>query len=226
MRLHPSRYRLFVAAQLPIMLILLVLTGCGVGVNRSFHIPDGTTRETGLTTVNGRIDIGSDCSINGDCHTVNGRIEVGDNTEAGDLLTVNGRVTIGAGCTVNGDVGTVNGKAKIGDGTVVHGEVNTVNGSIKLNGASVDGDVGTVNGDIELTGQAEVGGDVVVSGNKSSSTIEVRVFDGSVIHGDVRVEGHRTVRVLLAGGGEVHGQVRGAEIVTEEAVTELEATDQ
>jgi predicted acyltransferase (DUF342 family) len=226
MRLTRLTQRSHSALGLQTLVVLLLLTGCGVGVNRSFHIPDGTRRETGVMTVNGRIEIGSDCSIQGDCHTVNGRIELGDNSEAGDMQTVNGRVTVGSGCTVNGDVGTVNGKATVGQGTIVHGEVNTVNGSIKLKGASVDGDVGTVNGDIELTSQAEVGGDVVVSGGKSSSAIEVRVFEGSVIHGDVRVEGRREVRVILAGGGEVRGQIRGAEVVNEDIVTELEATEQ
>ncbi|MEN8163026.1 MAG: hypothetical protein ABFS37_02765 [Acidobacteriota bacterium] len=202
--------------------ILIALTVCvvalvGCGVNTSYRIDDGTTRTGGILTVNGSIRVGSDCTIGGDCTTVNGRIEVGDRTKVEDLQTVNGRITVGEDCLIDGDLGTVNGRVNCGSGSRITGEVGTVNGDITLDGASAEHDVTTVNGDVELSAGAFVGGDIVISGNsKSGSGIEIRIADGSIVAGDVRVKSKRKVRVVLSGGGEVQGKIKGAEVVRED----------
>ncbi len=197
---------------------LLAVAGCGV--NKSYRIDNGTTRAEGILTVNGSIRIGSDCTVGGDCTTVNGRIEVGDRSRVEELKTVNGRITVGEDCLIDGDLGTVNGRARCGPGSRITGELGTVNGDITLEGARVEHDVTTVNGDVDLSAGAFVGGDIVISGNsKSASTIEIRIADGSVVAGDVRVKSQRKVQVILSGGGEVQGKIQGAEVVREDEST-------
>ncbi len=205
-----------------IVVAVAVLTGAGCGVNKSYRIDDGTTRAEGILTVNGSIRIGSDCTIGGNCTTVNGRVEVGDRTRAEELKTVNGRITVGEDCLIDGDLGTVNGRVNCGSGSRITGEVGTVNGDITLAGARVEHDVTTVNGDVELSAGAFVGGDIVISGtSKSGSAIEIRIADGSVVAGDVRVKSKRKVQVVLSGGGEVQGKIQGAEVVREDETTEM-----
>lgn len=194
-----------------------VVTVVGCGVNKSYRIDDGTTRAEGILTVNGSIRIGSDCTVGGDCNTVNGRIEVGDRTRVEDLQTVNGRITVGENCLVEGDLNTVNGRVRCGSGSQVNGEVGTINGDITLVAARVEHDVTTVNGDVELSAGAFVGGAIVISGKSSSaSTVEIRIADGSIVAGDVRVKSKRKARVVLSGGSEVQGKIHGAEIVRED----------
>lgn len=194
---------------------LLAVVGCGV--NKSHRIDDGTKRSGGILTVNGSIRIGSDCTIGGDCATVNGRVEVGDRSQAEELKTVNGRITVGEDCLIDGDLGTVNGRVNCGSGSRIDGEVGTVNGDITLDGARVEHDVTTVNGDVELSAGAFVGGDIVISGNsKSTSTVEIRIADHSIVAGDIRVKSRRKVQVVLSGGGEVQGKIKGAEVVRED----------
>jgi len=194
-----------------------LLTVAGCGVNKSYRIDDGTTRSEGILTVNGSVRVGSDCTIGGDCTTVNGRIEVGDRTRVEELKTVNGRITVGEECLIDGDLGTVNGRVNCGSGSRITGEVGTINGDITLEGARVEHDVTTVNGDVELSAGAFVGGDIVISGDsKSGSTVEIRIADGSVVAGDVRVKSKRKVQVTLSGGGEVQGKIQGAEVVRED----------
>ena len=206
-------------------LILIGVTVClvvaaGCGVNKSYRIDDGTDRAEGILTVNGSIRIGSDCSIGGDCTTVNGRIEVGDRTRVEELKTVNGRIVVGEDCMIDGDLGTVNGRINCGSGSRISGEVGTVNGDITLERARVEKDVTTVNGDVDLSAGAYVGGDIVISGNsKSGSAISIRIADGSIVAGDVKVKSHRTVQVVLSGGGEVRGKILGAEVVREDGGT-------
>ncbi len=200
-----------------VVVAVCVLTVAGCGVNKSYRIDDGTTRSEGILTVNGSIKIGSDCRIGGNCTTVNGRIEVGDRTQVEELKTVNGRITVGEDCLIDGDLGTVNGRARCGSGSRITGDVGTVNGDITLDGARVEHDVTTVNGDVELSAGAFVGGDIVsAGGSKSASTVEIRIADGSIVAGDVRVKGKRKVRVVFCGGGEVQGKIQGAEVVRED----------
>jgi DUF4097 and DUF4098 domain-containing protein YvlB len=194
------------------------LCACGFGVNQSFTIADGTTLDGGRTTVNGRITVGTNCEVSGDCQTVNGRITVGEGSRVGALHTVNGRIEIGSSVRVNGDVATVNGSIGIQDGTAVDGDVSTVNGGITLVGSTVGGTLTVHNGDVVLLARSRVKKDVVIKKGKSSSKRgqEIRVSDGSVVEGDVIVRGARgEVTVHLSGGGEVKGEVRGAEVVTE-----------
>jgi len=194
---------------------LLAVAGCGV--NKSYRIDDGTTRSEGILTVNGSIRVGSDCTVGGDCTTVNGRVEVGDRSRVEELKTVNGRITIGEDCLIDGDLGTVNGRINCGSGSRITGEVGTVNGDISLDGARVEHDVTTVNGDVELSAGAFVGGDIVIHGaSKSASKVEIRIADGSVVAGDIRVKNQRKVQVVLSGGGEVQGKIKGAEVVKED----------
>lgn len=194
----------------------LALAALGCGVNRSYTIDDGTTRDRGIHTVNGSIRIGTDCTIGGECRTVNGRVELGDRSSSGSLHTVNGRIEVGAGCTVEGDVATVNGSVSCGPDTRVEADVTTVNGTITLRGASVGRNVELVNGDVILEEGALVAGDVVISGGGSDhGDVEVRVGPGSVIEGDVRARRSRDVTVVLVGDGEVRGEIRGAEVVRE-----------
>jgi hypothetical protein len=194
---------------------VLALAAWGCGVNRSYNIEDGTTRSSGIRTVNGSVRVGSDCKIGGECRTVNGRVELGDRSSSGSLHTVNGRVEVGARCEVDGDVTTVNGSVTCGPETQVEADVTTVNGTIRLSGTRVGRNVELVNGDVLLEDGAVVAGDIVISGSGNESDVEIRIGPGSVVEGDVRARASREVRVILVGDGEVRGEIRGAEVIRE-----------
>ncbi len=200
------------------ILLLLFTGGCNAGVNRSFRVADGETVDSGFNSVNGSIRIGSDAEVKGSSHTVNGRISVDDGSKVRDLGTVNGSIQLAGKVAVRGDLESVNGDVRCGPGTEVDGDVNTVNGDVDLEGAVVDG-IETINGEVTLRAGSRVRRDVVIDRNPGSSnrrTLEIRVLDGSVIEGDVVVKARkRKVTVVLAGGGEVQGEIEGAEVVRE-----------
>jgi len=113
-----------------IALIACWLLVAGCGVNKSIYVADGETVEAGKATVNGKVTIGSNCQVRGDCRTVNGRVTVGSGSEVGGLQTVNGSIRIANNVSVDGDVATVNGSIRLAENTSVGGEVETVNGSV------------------------------------------------------------------------------------------------
>ena len=199
--------------------VLLFAAGCNAGVNRSFRVGDGEVTDSGFNSVNGSIRIGRDAEVKGSSHTVNGRISVDDGSKVRDLATVNGSIDIADKVEVDGDLESVNGGVECGSGTEVDGDIKTVNGDVELDGAVVDGSVETINGEVTLRGASRVKRDVVIDRNRGSSsrrTLEIRVLDDSVIEGDVIVKSRkRKVRVVLAGGGEVKGEIDGAEVVRE-----------
>ncbi len=198
---------------------LLFAAGCNAGVNRSFKVADGETIDSGFNSVNGSIRVGKDAEVKGSSHTVNGRISVDDGSKVSDLATVNGSIHIAEKATVNGDLESVNGGVQCGSDTQVDGDISTVNGDVDLDGAVVEGSVETINGVVTLRGASRVKRDVVIERNRGSSsrrTLEIRVLDGSVIEGDVIVKSRkRKVTVVLADGGEVKGEIDGADVVRE-----------
>lgn len=198
---------------------LLFTAGCQAGVNRSFSVADGETVDSGFNTVNGSIRVGRDAKVKGSSHTVNGRISVDDGSTVGDLGTVNGSIRIAEKVTVDGDLESVNGGVECSLGSEVDGDISTVNGDVDLEGTVVDGSIETINGEVTLRDASRVKRDVVIERNRGSSsrkTLEIRVLDGSVIEGDVVVKARkRKVKVILADGGEVKGEIDGAEVVRE-----------
>ncbi len=201
------------------VLLLLFAAGCNAGVNRSFRVADGETVDSGFNSVNGSIQIGSDAEVKGSSHTVNGRISVDEGSKVRDLATVNGSIQIADKVSVDGDLESVNGNVQCGPGTQVDGDINTVNGDVDLESAVVDGSVETINGEVTLRAGSRVKRNVVIDRNPGSSSrraLEIRVLDGSVIEGDVIVKARkRKVTVVLAGGGEIQGEITGAEVVRE-----------
>ncbi|MEM7582742.1 MAG: hypothetical protein AAF560_05130 [Acidobacteriota bacterium] len=198
-------------------LILLTLTGCKFGVNRSLRVADGETVEGGMQTVNGSVRIGRDAKVGGASRSVNGGITVGDSSTVGSLSTVNGSIHIAESVRVNGDLGTINGAVESGRGTEVDGDISTINGRLELDETEVRGSLSTHNGAVTLRG-GRVHRDIVIEGrggNKSSSELKIRLLDGAVVEGNVIVEDEaRRVTVYLEDGGEVQGEIRGAEVAS------------
>ncbi len=199
---------------------LLFAAGCNAGVNRSFRVADGETADSGFNSVNGSVQVGREAEVKGSSHTVNGRISVDDGARVRDLGTVNGAIRIADNVTVDGDLESVNGGVECGQGTEVDGDVSTVNGDVDLDGTIVDGNVETINGEVTLRAGARVKRDVVIERNRGDSSrrvLEIRVLGGSVIEGDVIVKDtERKVKVVLASGGEVEGEIDdSAEVVRE-----------
>lgn len=205
---------------LSVLLIpFLSFLGCDASVNRSQHLGDGE-RSTGLASVNGSIYVGSNCIVDGSCHTVNGRIEVGDGSQVEALETVNGRIRIGAKVEVGGNAGTVNGSIECGPGSKVHGDVSTVNGRVELRNAVVDDEVSTVNGDVRLREKSVVRGGIVIKGRRGhffgDHGLEIRVEGGSKVEGGIDVrDPDRKVKVYLDKDSTIQGDVRNAEVVKE-----------
>jgi DUF4097 and DUF4098 domain-containing protein YvlB len=195
--------------------------GCDASVNRSKHLADGE-RSTGMSSVNGSIHVGSNCIVDGGCHTVNGRVEVGDGSQVEALKTVNGRIRIGAHVDVGGEAGTVNGSIECGPGSKVHGNVHTVNGRVELRGTVVDDEVSTVNGDVLLRDKSVVHGDIIIKGRSGhffgghDRGLEIRLAGGSMVEGGIDVrDPDRKVKVYVDKDSKVNGEIRNAEVIKE-----------
>ena len=205
---------------MPFLLVLVVLLwGCDVSVNRSVHLRDGE-HSRGMTSVNGSIHVGTRCVVDGNCRTVNGRIEVGDDSKVGDLNSVNGRIRLGANVDVDGNAKTVNGSIACGSGSRIHGRLSTVNGRIELRNSEVDEDVSTVNGDVLLREGSVVRGDIVIKGRHGNffdqPRLEIRISEGSRVEGRILVrDSDIEVKVYLSKDATVKGEIRNAEVIKE-----------
>ena len=201
-------------------LLAVGLQACKMGINETLYVKDGETQRGDLNSVNGSIIIGKNCDVRGDCRSVNGRIEVGSGSSVEDLQSVNGGISLDEQVQVRQDVGTVNGPVSSAAGVKIRGRIKTLNGDMDLRGTAVTGDLRTMNGDIALASQSTVHGDIIVEEQHGSSdhsrVLDIRLSDGSIVEGSVIVEDDDiTVRVHLASGGAVKGEVRGAEVVNE-----------
>jgi len=202
-----------------LVLFTMLFWGCDASVNRSIHVGDGE-RSGGLNSVNGSIHVGSNCQVDGNCHTVNGRIDVGGGSRVQGLETVNGRLRLGANVVVDGHAGTVNGAIESGSGSKVHGRLSTVNGRIELSGTEVDEEISTVNGDILLQEKSVVHGGIVIKGNHGNffghNRLEIRISGGSTVEGGILVrDDDIEVKVYLSKDSTVKGEIKNAQVVRE-----------
>jgi len=225
-----------------IAVVSFIIMACGVssdtGINKSIFVADGEHRSNGLRSVNGSITVGNDAIVEGNCSTVNGKITVGENSEVGEVSCVNGGIYLDRGSKID-DVSCVNGSITLGSEVKVKGDVRTVNGSISskmfshiagsmetVNGdmlakqTTIVGDVETVNGDIDLLENSVVQGMVIVDReskkprSKEYKELIITVGSGSKINGNIEVKGDEpNVTVVLAGGGEVLGEIINAKVV-------------
>ena len=207
--------------RLPIFpaIVLLAAAGCHAGVNRTLRVDDGAETSRGLHTVNGSIRIGRDADVGGSSRSVNGNISVRDGSRVRSLATVNGSIEVAANVAVDGDLESVNGSVESGAGTEVSGDVATINGSLRLEGTLVQGKVRTHNGSVTLLDGSRIRQDVVIErsrGDGARRRLKIKIRDGAVVEGDVIVKDRdRPVTVYLSAGGEVLGEIRGAEVVRE-----------
>jgi DUF4097 and DUF4098 domain-containing protein YvlB len=178
-------------------------------VNGSISVGAGAIVSGDLSTVNGRIRVDSDATVE-DVSTVNGglRIDSGSRTES--LSTVNGAINVAENVTVDGEIEAVNGEIDLGKGSTVRRGISNVNGEIELRASSVGGDVSTVSGDVKLSDSAEVMGDIIVEkpsgwgwGKQKSRVPEIVIGPGSKVHGEIRVE--RVVELFISDSAEVGG---------------------
>lgn len=204
-----------------LVLSFVSFCACDASVNSSRYVRDGE-HSAGLTSVNGSIHVGANCTLEGNCRTVNGRIEVGDNSHVEDLDTVNGRIVIGANVEVDGDAATVNGAIESGSGSKVRGKLSTVNGRIELRNTAVNDEVGTVNGDVLLREKSVVRGGIVIKGRNGhffgghGNSLEIRVEGGSLVEGGIDVrDPERKVKVYVDKDSTVNGEIRNAQVVRE-----------
>jgi len=210
-----------------LLLMLMAVPVYGASVNKSIKINAGSESD-GATTVNGSISVGEGAVVSGTLRTVNGKIQVkddatiedaetvngsliiGDSVSAGDLTTVNGSVSLGEDTSISGGAEAVNGRIILEQGSKVQRDVSNVNGDMEFSGSEVSGNVTTVNGDIDLSDGAVVKGDVIVEkpsswgwGNNSSKMPKVVVGPGSVVDGTIRLE--REVELYLSETAKVGG---------------------
>ncbi len=219
-----------------------IVLACGVssdtGINKSIFVADGEHKTNGLRSVNGSITVGNGVTVEGNCSTVNGRITIGENSQVGEVSCVNGSIhldrksqieevscvngsiLIGSEVEVDGDVSTVNGSIKSKIYSRIAGNMGTVNGDMMAEQTSIGGNVETVNGDIDLLEKCVVKGDVIVNREnrkprlKKYNELVITIDSGSKIIGDIEVKGDDpNVTVILAGGGEVLGEIINARVV-------------
>ena len=199
-----------------LVLILLVSTACGT-INRPIHIADGSQVSRMLSSVNGSIDIGKACEINGSCHTINGSIKIDDGTRVdGKVASINGSIRIGSNVIIDGSSKAVNGSVTCGPGARIGGNVSTVNGCITLTGTTVDRNLVTYNGRISLMKGTQIVGNVIIreaEGNFRRSPLKITLGGKSVIHGDIINENPElTVKVEVLEGSAVKGEIVKCEV--------------
>ncbi len=201
--------------------LVLSIWSCDASVNSSRTLGDGE-HSGGMSSVNGSIRVGSNCRVDGNCHTVNGRVEVGDGSHVESLDTVNGSIRIGEKVDVDGNAHTVNGSIECGPGSKVHGRLSTVNGRIEMRNTEVDDEISTVNGDVLLSEKSVVHGDIVIKGshgnffNHHHQRLEIRISDGSVVEGGIIVHDEDVeVKVYISKDAIVKGDIRNAEVIKE-----------
>ncbi len=207
-------------------------------INKDITVADGEVKTGSLRSVNGSINIGNEARVDGSCTTVNGEINVGENSEVGEVSCVNGAITIdrnskvsaiscvngsidlGGEVKINGNVSTVNGEIRCKSEVQIAGDLETVNGDMKVTQTMIRGDVNTVNGDIALHEKSTVYGNIIIDrDNKKPRSKEYKelviTIDGkSKVKGNIEVRGDEpNVTVILAGGGEVLGEIINAEVV-------------
>jgi hypothetical protein len=202
-----------------LMLSFALICGCDMSVNRSVYVRDGGSSH-GLTSVNGSIQVGSRCRVEGGCRTVNGSIQVGDDSRVRDLDTVNGRISIAARVEVDGSVKTVNGSIACGSGSKIRGRLGTVNGRIELHNTEVDEDMSTVNGDIELLAKSLVRGDIVIKGRHGRlfdhAHLSIWIKEGSRVEGGIIVRDPDVdVKVYISKDSAVAGKIENAQAIGE-----------
>jgi len=201
-----SRKALFGAV---IVAMLVVVPVFAADMNKSINIADGG-ESNGESTVNGSISVGAGATVSGSVRTVNGTIRVGENSRVEQVGTVNGSIRIASGATTDG-LNSVNGSIKVGENVAVSGGVDVVNGKINLGkGTNVASDIANVNGEITLT-TAEV------RGNLTTVNGDVRLLDGSTLHGNLIVEepggwgwnrDKRKPKIIIGPGSRVIGDIQ------------------
>jgi len=225
-----------------ISIMTLVVLACGgasdSGINKSIVVAAGEHKSGSLRTVNGSITLGKDAGVEGNCVTVNGHIVVGENafvreiscvnggirldngSRAEEISCVNGSIALSAEVQIEGDVTTVNGTISSKRETQIAGDMGTVNGDMYVRETLIGGDITTVNGNIELLENSQVNGNIIIHRNKRKpgfkqfKELTITVASGSRVKGNVEVKGDDpNVTVILAGDGEVLGEIINAEVI-------------
>ena len=136
-----------------------------------------------ISRVNRGINVGSDERV-GDLSSVNGGVSLAENARAGEISTVNGSIDLDDASQVE-EASTVNGGISVGSNVVITGSLETVNGSITTRSGTVVGtNIESVNGRVRIR-------DTRVNDNIETSNGNIDITDGSVVEGDVVIEGRR-----------------------------------
>ena len=201
----------------PIMIGIILISGCNYSVNKSVTVKDGEILDEGRNVVNGHISIGSDAEVNGSCRSVNGFIRVGDRSKVEKLQVVNGGIDIGRDVLVRGNAETVNGTITCEPGVKIYGKAKTVNGSVKIRGTEIQNDIHVYNGNIDIREKSIIRGSIIVKRSKGGTRrrrrMTIEITDESVVEGDIIVEDKNVdARVILSQKGEVKGTIKGAEV--------------
>jgi hypothetical protein len=150
-------------------------------INGGIYIGIGANVLGGCRTINGSIDVGNRSTVRS-IESVNGKIKIGREVSInGDVKTINSRITAKPGTIIVGDVNTINGNIIL-EGTYVCKNVNTYNGDISLYGDTVvKGDIvieGNYNSSqdrpkvrIEITDNSIVNGNIKVDDEKIDVTV-------------------------------------------------------
>lgn len=211
----------------------LFVAACGP-FSEGFVLEDGSVLNNGISVVNGTVEVGRDCRVNGEISSVNGVIDIEggstvggienvngrirlteDVTVEGGIENVNGQITLGTGTRIEGDVETVNGSIMADERTVISGQVVSVNGLISLSGVRVAG-IQSHNGSIRLDAGTEVNGPLTMK-RSTGFNLQISSPPEVIIGADVRVDGplnfEREVQ-LYVHESAIIGEVTGAEAVS------------
>lgn len=190
-----------------LIILTVVLSACGVLAD-GFTLEDGSNLDSGISVVNGRIDIGQNCQVAGAAKSVNGSIRVGSGSRVEQIENVNGGIEISDNSTVRDSIGNVNGGIQLGENVRVGGPIETVNGRIETAaGTVIDGPIQSVNGRINLIG-TEAAGLVTYNGS-------VTIGPDSHLTGPLQIkrsrgmnfDGSSVPRITIGAGSRVDGEL-------------------
>lgn len=172
-------------------------------VNGSITIGEECVIRGKSSTVNGSIRVGRSSEVR-TLSTVNGRITVRKNTTVdGRISTVNGSISCESGVEVEDEIKTVNGSVSL-DNTGVLEDVTTNNGQVRVENGS------RVGGDIIIRKNNNPFRFLFPKRKK----INIYVTDGSVVRGSIiNYDKYKDVKVYLDSSSRIEGDVEGAKVI-------------
>ena len=183
----------------------------GSNGNDTIELKKLIDRQSSNSIVNGNINLGggNDILIAQDGSTINGNIDMGDGADKITMIssTLNGKI-IADGDTITMDKSDINGNSTLTDSEMTLTST-TLNGDISANGGKIS--ISGTGNRLFNVGATTINGDITLTDG------EIYVKDGSIINGNITLDG-TTTTVWLDKNQAINGKITIDESVTEKVL--------